>query len=206
MKKLTFRYSSMNAGKSRNLIGTYYNYKELGLNSLVVLPDIIASKKVISRDGQELNAISFIELLLGFNFDNIDCILVDEVHMLSKKEIDVLNEITIGFDIPVICYGLRTDFRGITFEGSNYLLGIADSLEELPTLCGCGRKARMNLRLISGEVDKSTDSTLKLREEEDVSYISMCRECYYNAMNGHKSIKDMNIFDNTKSIKNTILK
>lgn len=197
MKKLTFRYSSMNAGKSRNLISTYYNYKELHLNPIIVVPNIIKNKKVVSRTGEELDAISFYELLYEADINNIDCILIDEAHMLSKNEVIDLNDITIEFDIPVICYGLRTDFKGDTFEGSNYLLGIADSLEELPTLCGCGRKARMNLRLINGEVDKSQDSTLKLREEENVSYISMCRECYRDAICGYKDIKDMNIYDNT---------
>lgn len=199
MKKLTFRYSSMNAGKSRNLIGTYYNYLELGLNPLVVLPNIIKSEKVISRTGEEVLGTT-IGNLMSIDFlnypTNADVVLVDEVHMLTKEEIKFLADITIIHNIPVICYGLRTDFKGDTFEGSNYLLGIADSLEELPTLCGCGRKARMNLRLINGEVDKSQDSTLKLREEENVSYISMCRECYRDAICGYKDIKDMNIYDN----------
>lgn len=200
MQKITFRYSSMNAGKSRDLIKTWYNYDELGLTPLVVVPDIIKDRKIVSRDGQEIDAISFDELLTKVDVYNIDCILIDEAHMLSKTEIQELNRITIEFNVPAICYGLRTDFKGDTFEGSNYLLGIADSLEELPTLCGCGRKARMNLRLVNGQVDKSENSKLVLREE-NVSYISMCRECYYLAVNGYKDIKNMNIFDNTKSLK-----
>ena len=198
MKKLTFRYSAMNAGKTRNFIGTYYNYRELGLIPIIVTPDIIKDNLVVSRDGQSIPSIPFSKIDEHLKSD---VILVDEGHMLSKNEVLKLSEITIKYDIPIIVYGLRTDYKGDVFEGSMYLLGIADSLEELPTLCSCGKKARMNLRLIDGKVDKSNDSRLRLREEEDISYISMCRECYYKIMNDIKDIKDIKYYDNTSKIK-----
>lgn len=200
MSKLVFRYSSMNAGKSMNLISTWYNYNELGLNPLAILPDIIKENEIKSRTGLNLKAIKISELRRHLITDDIDCLVCDESHMFSKGEILLLSDISIS-GIPVICYGLRTDFRGELFEGSKYLLGIADELEELPTLCGCGKKARMNLRLVDGEIDKSNDSTLKLREESDVSYISMCRKHFYGCINGEIDIKDLNIFDNTSKIK-----
>ena len=203
MKKLIFRYSAMNAGKSANLIMTYHNYKELGLRPLAVVPDGSKNKSIYSRIGIRIKAIKFSSLRDYINEHYVDCILVDEVQFLSKEEIQFLNLISIYNDTTVICYGLRTTSNGELFEGAKHLLALADEMEELPTLCFCGSKAKMNLRAIDGIIDKSTE-VVKLREAEKVSYISVCRKCfdkYYN----HDDLVDVSHlvekFDNTKNCK-----
>lgn len=202
MKKLIFRYSTMNAGKSANLIMTYHNYKELGLSPVVVVPDGSKNKSVYSRIGIRVKAIRFRELKEYINSNKVDCVLVDESQFLIKEEVQYMNLISIYANITVICYGLRTTSTGELFEGAKHLLALADDIEELPTLCFCGKKAKMNLRAIDGVVDKST-TIVKLREEQRVSYISVCRKCfdkYYNddSANVEHLIKK---FDNTKNCK-----
>lgn len=203
MKKLIFRYSAMNAGKSANLIMTYHNYKELGLKPLAVVPDGSKNKSIYSRIGVRIKAIRFHELKDYLNENEVDCILVDEVQFLSKEEIQFLNLVTIYNNTTVICYGLRTTSNGELFEGSKHLLALADEIEELPTLCFCGRKAKMNLRAIDGVIDKSS-VIIRLREEQRISYISVCRKCfdkYYNndEVTDVKHLIDR--FDNTKNCK-----
>ena len=165
MKKLIFRYSAMNAGKSANLIMTYHNYKELGLNPIVVVPDGSKNKSVYSRIGIRVKAIRFNELKDYLSENKVDCVLVDEVQFLNKEEIQYLNSISLYKNATVICYGLRTTSTGELFEGAKYLLAIADDIEELPTLCFCGKKAKMNLRAINGIIDKSS-VIIKLRDEQ----------------------------------------
>ena len=201
MKKIIFRYSAMNAGKSANLIMTYYNYKELGLNSVAVVPNNINRNGVYSRIGVGVEAIQFKDLEKYISENKVDCILVDESQFLSREEVDYLNAINVENDITVICYGLRTTSLGELFEGSKRLLAIADILEELPTLCFCGNKARMNIRAIDGIVDKSKE-TVKLREEQSVSYISVCRRCFNDLYDTEENVEDIiNKFDNTRSCK-----
>lgn len=203
MKKIIFRYSTMNAGKTANLIMTYHNYKELGLNPVAVVPNF-SNNKIVSRTGMEIEALKMCELHDYISTNKVDCILVDEAQFLSKEEVRYLNTLSIYVNITVICYGLRTTSTGVLFEGSTHLMAVADDIEELPTLCVCGKKAKMNIRAVNGIVDKS-DEVLKLREEKNVSYISLCRKCfdrYYN-----KDYEDINIshltekFDNTKILK-----
>lgn len=203
MKKLIFRYSAMNAGKSANLIMTYYNYKELGLNPLAIIPDVSKNKVIYSRTGAKVKAIKFNELEKFLEENRVDCVLVDEAQFLSKEEIQYLNLISIYKDITIICYGLRTTSNGELFEGSKYLLAIADDIEELPTLCHCGKKAKMNIRAIDGVVDKSS-VTIKLREEQRISYISVCRKCFDKYYNNNKTTNISDLvkkFDNTKNCK-----
>lgn len=203
MKKLIFRYSAMNAGKSANLIMTYHNYKELGLKPLAVVPDSSKNKSVYSRIGVKVKAIRFGELKDYLSENEVDCILVDEVQFLSKQEIEFLNLLTIYKDITIICYGLRTTSSGELFDGAKHLLAIADKMEELPTLCFCGRKAKMNIRAIDGIVDKSS-VIIKLREEQKIAYISVCRECFNKYYNNEDNL-DVSFliekFDNTKKFK-----
>lgn len=192
----------MNAGKSANLIMTHHNYKELGLKPVVVVPNGSKNKRVYSRIGIGLKAIRFNELNDYLRENRTDCILVDEVQFLSKEEIDDLNFASLYQGATVICYGLRTTSTGELFEGSKHLMAIADIMEELPTLCFCGRKARMNLRVIDGKVDTSKE-VVKLREEQSVAYISVCRSCfdkYYSEMLTDVShlVKK---YDNTKGVK-----
>ena len=203
MKKLIFRYSAMNAGKSTNLIMTYHNYKELGLNPVAVVPTLSKNKRIYSRTGVGIKAIRFKELFDYTRNNKVDCVLVDEVQFLSKEEIGFLNTLSIYKDITIICYGLRTTSTGELFEGSKHLMALADDMEELPTLCMCGKKAKMNLRAIDGVVDKSSE-VVKLREEQQVSYISVCRKCFdkYFYDEGEVNISHLvEKFDNTKNTK-----
>lgn len=203
MKKLIFRYSAMNAGKSANLIMTYHNYKELGLKPLAVVPDASKNKSIYSRIGVKIKAIRFHELKDYLNENEVDCILVDEVQFLSKEEIHFLNLVSIYNDTTVICYGLRTTSNGELFEGSKHLLALADEIEELPTLCFCGRKAKMNIRAIDGVVDKSS-VIIRMREEQRISYISVCRKCFDRYYNNDSVVDISHLvdrFDNTKNCK-----
>lgn len=202
MKKIIFRYSAMNAGKSANLIMNYHNYRELGLNPIALLPNLIKENKITSRLGIEITAIKITDLIEIIANTEIDCIFIDEAQFLTTKEIETLNKINIEKEITIIAYGLRTNSNGELFHGSKRLMEISDVLEELPTLCHCGNKARMNIRTIDGIVDDS-DEEVKLRGTENVSYISVCRKCFYEYKTGDN--KDLSSIidevDNTKTFK-----
>lgn len=183
MAKLHFYYSAMNAGKSTTLLQSSYNYKERGMDTLLLAPAIdtrYGFNKVASRIGLQAEAISFsdskdlyqhIKQELNKN-NNIKCVLIDEAQFLTKKQVQHLVQVTNDFNIPVLTYGIRTDFMGEPFEGSKYLLALADQLVELKTICHCGRKATMNLR-----VDEKGQA---LREGEQVDiggnerYVAVC--------------------------------
>ena len=138
--------------------------------------------------------------------DNLDVTrIVSQISAISGKAIKAgetllfLDEIQMCREAIMSLRFFKEDMPDLHVIAAGSLLEFA--LEELPTLCSCGKKARMNLRLIDGKVDKSNDSRLRLREEEDISYISMCRECYYKIMNDIKDIKDIKYYDNTSKIK-----
>lgn len=158
MAKLYFYYAAMNAGKSTNLLQSNYNYRERGMDTLVFTPsfdDRIKKGVVASRIGLETEGISFdshfnffteINLALKSN-NNIRCVLIDEAQFLSKAQVKQLAQVADDCKLPVLCYGLRTDFRGELFEGSQYLLALAQELIEIKTICHCGSKATMVLRI-----------------------------------------------------------
>ena len=157
MAKLHFFYSTMNAGKSTALLQSNHNYIESDLNTLLFIPKPIGDKsngKIISRIGLEADAIivnqtyDFFNEIKKLEFTNINCIFVDEAQFLSSKQVQGLSEIADELNIPVMCYGIRTDFQGKLFEGSAELLAIADNLNELKTICSeCDKKATMVIRL-----------------------------------------------------------
>ena len=119
---------------------------------------------------------SILKLLIG-KFDCLDCILIDEAQFLSAKQVNDLFIITKILDVPVICYGLRTDFRSLSFEGSSRLLELADSLEEFKTLCKCGATARFCGRQVNGEYVTKGDSVV-IDGTDNVEYVPLCGECY----------------------------
>ena len=183
MAKLYFYYSSMNAGKSTSLLQSAYNYKELGMNSFLLTAEIddrYNVGKVTSRIGLEAGAHLFnqdhnlFELVSERNEnEKIDCVLIDESHFLSKEHVKQLGKVVDNLDIPVLCYGIRTDFRGELFPGSQYLLAWADNLNELKTVCHCGRKATMVVRLdTDGKVVSDGDQVVIGGNNQ---YQSMCR-------------------------------
>ena len=157
MAKIHFFYSTMNAGKSTALLQSNHNYIESNLKTLLFIPDEIAKKsngKIISRIGLEAEAIvvnkeyEFYKEIERKDFKNVSCIFVDEAQFLSRKQVHDLGKISDELNIPVMCYGIRTDFQGKLFEGSQELLALADNLKELKTICSeCDKKATMVVRL-----------------------------------------------------------
>lgn len=158
MAKLYFYYSAMNAGKSTTLLQSAYNYQERGMTTLLFTPAIdnrYQIGKISSRIGLNADANLFDEssnlhqaTQTALNNDTaLKCVLIDEAHFLTKPQVLQLTEITDYLQLPVLAYGLRTDFRGDPFPGSNYLLAWADELVEIKTICHCGKKAIMNARI-----------------------------------------------------------
>ncbi len=184
MAKLYFYYSSMNAGKSTALLQSSYNYKERGMNTLVLAPlldDRFGVGKVKSRIGIETNATTFqantdlFALIRSRNDEEtIHCVLIDEAQFLTREQVFALGEVTDKLHIPVLAYGLRTDFQGEPFEGSKYLLAWADNLKELKAICHCGSKATMVVRL-DGDGNAVTEGS-QVEIGGNDRYVSMCRK------------------------------
>lgn len=187
MAKMYFRYGAMNCGKTTVLLQVAHNYEEQGMNILLIKPSIDkkAGSKVSSRIGLERQ----VDLLLTPNetikenlvngtisFENLNCILVDEAQFLSKQQINELWVIAKMCNIPVICYGLKTNFKGELFEGSKALLEKSDTLEEASTICRCGNKARFNARIENGVY--VTDGNEVAIDGIDASYEPLCGKCY----------------------------
>jgi len=185
MAKLYFRYGSMNSGKTTLLLQTAHNYEESNMKVIIVKPkvDTKGKEKLVSRIGIERQ----VDLVLG-NDDNlfeivkkkykkVSCILVDEAQFLTKEQVDQAMQIVLELDVPVICYGLRTDFLTNGFPGSTRLLQIAHTIEEMKTICKCGRKAIYNARYVDGKFT-TKGSQVAIDGEGKVTYISMCGKCY----------------------------
>ncbi|WP_440137317.1 thymidine kinase [Providencia huaxiensis] len=157
MAQLYFYYSAMNAGKSTSLLQSSYNYNERGMRTVIFTAEIdnrFAQGKVSSRIGLSAEALVYstttdmAEVIKRENqLQKVHCVLIDECQFLTKKQVEELCDIVDNEDIPVLCYGLRTDFAGQLFAGSQYLLAWADKLVELKTVCYCGRKANKVLRI-----------------------------------------------------------
>jgi len=184
MAKLYFYYSSMNAGKSTALLQSSYNYRERGMNTLVLAPqldDRFGVGKVKSRIGIETEATAFsndTDLLKlidsSHEAEPLHCVLIDEAQFLTRDQVFQLSEVTDQLKIPVLAYGLRTDFQGEPFEGSKYLLAWSDNLKELKAICHCGTKATMVLRL-DGDGNAVTEGS-QVEIGGNDRYVSMCRK------------------------------
>lgn len=175
MAKLYFRYGAMGSSKTANAIMVQYNYRERGQNALLLKPQLDSrdGEKVIgSRSGLSAPC-EYIENLPSLNVSRYDCLIVDEAQFLTKAQVQSLVEIVDKLNIPVICYGLRADFRGNLFEGSHWLLAWADTIEEIKTVCWCGHKAIYNARVIDGQVTKSGEQIVLGGNE---SYVALCRK------------------------------
>lgn len=189
MSKLYFRYGAMNCGKSTNLLQVAYNYEERGMNAIIIKPmtDTKGGNKVVSRLGVTREADMYLpgDKNIYYEVGNwikengaIDCILVDEAQFFKKEQVDHFFEIAVKMDIPVICYGLRTDFQMNGFEGSTRLLLIAHSLEELKTICQCGKKALLNGRKINGNFVFEGEQ-VAIDNRDNIEYEALCPKCYY---------------------------
>lgn len=184
MAKLYFYYSAMNAGKSTVLLQSSYNYRERGMRTLLLTPAIDTLEgvgKIHSRIGLGADAYAFSSLedlrrLAEAEHEQspIHCVLVDEAQFLTRKQVMQLCGIADELGIPVLTYGLRTDFRGELFEGSQYLLAWADALTEIKTICHCGRKATMVLRI--GADGKALREGSQVEVGGNERYLSVCRQ------------------------------
>lgn len=190
MAKLYFKFGAMKCGKTRDLIKTWYNYSEKGMNAIIMKPgdDKKAGENIQSRANEELKAdyvvpkdVNIYDLISRYLIDNnLDCILVDEAQFLTAKQVDELSDIVDNFNIPVICYGLRADAFTNLFTGSKRLFEVANGFEELKAVCKCGDKATHNLRLdrIDGELIPVFSGPQIAIDGIDSSYDSVCRPCY----------------------------
>ena len=184
MAKLYFNYSSMNAGKSTMLLQANHNYIERGMNPRIYTSDLdnrFGKGEIVSRIGLKAKSNIFSSKtdiykdVLNFRKNSIvDCVLIDEAQFLTQNQVSQLGKVVDELDIPVLTFGIRTDFQGNLFEGSKYLLAWADNLKEIKTVCHCGRKATMVLRLnAKGEV-VSDGTQIEIGGEE--KYVSVCRK------------------------------
>ncbi len=190
MAKLYFYYSSMNAGKSTVLLQSSYNYIERGMRTMILAPEIdtrFGKGKVTSRIGIASDAVTFstADNILSIvrdehERDALHCVLVDEAQFLTKNQVRQLSDVCDQLDVPVMAYGLRTDFQGNLFEGSQHLLAWADSLCEIKTICHCGRKATMVLRI------DSSGQAIKDGQQVQIGgndrYTSVCRKHFKQGM------------------------
>ena len=193
MSKLYFRYGAMNSGKSTHLMQVAHNYEERGMRVILIKPstDKKGGDKLVSRLGVERKVDILCEKKMDIYEEikkwqevkfKIDCILVDEVQFMTKEQVDQLFKIAVVLDIPVICYGLRTDFMMEGFEGSTRLLLLAHSIEEMKTICKCGRKAILNGRKINDEFVFEGEQ-VAIDNIDYVQYESLCGHCYFKYKN-----------------------
>lgn len=190
MAKLYFKFGAMKCGKTRDLIKTWYNYSEKGMNVLIMKPgdDKKAGENIQSRAKEELKADFVVpkdkniyNLISNYLIENnLHCILVDEAQFLTEKQVDELSDVVDNFKVPVICYGLRADAFTHLFTGSKRLFEVADAFEELKAVCKCGDKATHNLRLdrIEGELIPIFSGPQIAIDGIDSDYDSVCRPCY----------------------------
>lgn len=184
MAKLYFNYSSMNAGKSTALLQADYNYRERGMTTILFTSskdERYGKNEIVSRIGISAPAAYFFEdtdlyetFVKQSKTKPIDCVLIDEAQFLSKEQVHQLGRIVDELDTPVLTFGIRTDFRGELFEGSKYLLAWSDNIKEIKTVCHCGSKATMVIR-----IDSKGDIILQGSQIEvggNESYIPLCRK------------------------------
>jgi len=184
MAKLYFRYSAMNAGKSTALLQVAHNYEENGRNVLIYTAEIddrYGIGNVTSRLGPQSRAATFDD---STNFINelsrvpeLSCVLVDEAQFLQPEQVKQLHRLAHTSEIPVICYGIRSDFLGEPFPGASYLLTLADSVEELKNICSCGKKATLNVR-VDDQGRRITEGS-QIAIEGETRYVQLCGACFY---------------------------
>lgn len=182
MAKLYFRYGTVGSAKTLNLLAVAHNYRQQGKQVLLLKPELdtrFGKDQIQSRAGLQMQADILVgpeTNLLDQNFANVSCILVDEVQFLSMEHVDQLREISLVKGIPVICYGLRTDFRTKLFPGSLRLMEVADSIEEVKATCFfCNKKSIVNIKHVDGKATLD-GPTVQLGTEE--RYLPTCYQCY----------------------------
>ena len=196
MAKLYFRYGSMNSGKTALLLQAVHNYEEQGMEVIVANPskDTKGEDYLVSRIG--------LKRKIDYAFkekDNIykymkkqtikvSCLFIDEAQFLEPEQVDELMQVVVKLNIPVICYGLRTDFQTKGFPGSTRLLEIAHTIEEMKTICVCGRKAMYNARKVNGHFTITGDQ-VAIDGENKVTYEPLCPHCYYEKLEKYQKLQ-----------------
>jgi thymidine kinase len=198
LAKLFFYYSTMNAGKSTILLQSSYNYRERGMHTLVLSPvvdDRFGIGKVSSRIGLQSESIAFSPSENLFRLiqkehaiKTVHCVLIDESQFLTKLQVRQLSDVCDELDVPVLAYGLRTDFQGNLFEGSQQLMAWADTLNEVKTICHCGRKATMVLRMDSSGKPVRDGEQIQIGGNE--RYVSVCRKHFKTGL-AERSSQDL---------------
>ncbi len=183
MAKLYFRYGTMGSAKTLNLLAVAHNYQQKQMRVLLIKPEVddrFDRLHIRSRAGLQKPADLLVhsETVLDTDrFEGVSCVLVDEAQFLSRSLVDQLRDLTLTLDIPVICYGLRTDFRSHLFEGAKRLMEVADSIEEVKTICSfCEKKAIFNLKMVEGKA-MVAGPQIELGGEE--KYLPTCARCYH---------------------------
>lgn len=196
MAKLYFFYGAMNSGKTTRILQCAYNYEEQGMKPILMKPkiDTKGNEYIVSRIGSKRKVDYLIESKVNIydiiveKYTNVDLIIVDEAQFLTEKQVNQLMDVVIDLDIPVMCYGLRTNFMGNSFPGARRLLDIAHELSEVKTICECGHKAMFNVRLIDGKVQTEGDS-VAIDGEGEVTYTVACARCF--RLKTHRKFGDM---------------
>jgi len=182
MAKMYFRFGAMNCGKTTALLQVAHNYEEKGMNVVVIKSSVDkkGDRNIVSRLGIEREVNLLIEpkesILENIDLTNVTAILVDEVQFMTKEQVKEIWLISKLYDVPVICYGLKTNFKGELFEGSKAVLELADELEELATICRCGRKAKFNARKVNNEFVYEGEEVAI--DGIDAEYEPLCGSCY----------------------------
>jgi len=192
MAKLYFQYAAMNAGKSTALLQASFNYRERGMKTMAFTAAIDDRRErgvISSRIGLTTKAIAFSEKTDFYEevqaehiTASISCVFIDEAQFMTRAHIFQLARIVDKLSIPVMCYGLRTDFQGNLFEGSQYLLAIADEINELKTICECGRKATMNLRIDDKGNPTRRGDSIEIGGND--RYTPLCRKHFFEKFYG----------------------
>ena len=175
MAKLYFRYGAMGSSKTANAIMVRHNYMERNQRVLMLKPRLDrrdGANLVASRSGLSCEC-NFVEELETIDAQQYDCVIVDEAQFMTKAQVEMLVHVVDDLNVPVIAYGLRADFRGEFFEGSEWLMAWADTIEEVKTICWCGKKATFNARVVDGKVIKTGEQIVLGGSE---SYTSLCRK------------------------------
>ena len=197
MSKLYFRYGAMNSGKTTLLLQVAHNYEERGMKVVILKPgiDTKGNDKIVTRIGLKRKVDHIVkndEKLINYFCTlplDVVCVLVDEAQFLTRDQVDDLFMFTKLKNIPVICYGLRSDFKTMAFPGSLRLFEVSDVMEELITICRCGKRAKFNGRIVNGEFT-SNGEQVAIDGENHVEYESLCGKCYLEKVLGITSLDE----------------
>lgn len=194
MAQLYFRYGAMGCGKTMQLLQVAFNYEERGQKVCVIKPatDTKNGKKLLTRIGPERETDFCFDRRVNLftkiakEYSGVNCVLVDEAQFLTEKQVDQLLQVVVKLNIPVIAYGLRLNFRmsGRGFEGSTRLLQVAHKIEEIKTICDCGRKATLNTRWLNGKLVTTGPDILIDDGKTDIIYKALCPHCFFKYQEG----------------------